>query len=296
MIVDLSEKSLPVYKALANPVRLHIIRILCQKPYSVKALAKQIGLSQPITLRHVNQLQEAGIVQFKREGKNKVSHICITEVKLDLPQPDNTSLLSQSTDIPVGSYVDFDVVPTCGIADVNNFIGNVDDPKYFMDPGRLNAQIIWFSKGFIDYKIGNYLFAKDQVQMLTLSGEFGSEVPLSNPDWPSDITFTLNGHELATWTSQGDFADTRGKYTPRWTPAEFNQYGTQVTILVSDTGTWIGGSKVSNLTISDLLPLPRRMDLRIEVKDNAKHVGGCTIFGKKFGNIDQDMRLTLYYK
>lgn len=296
MIVDLTNKSLPVYKALANPARLQIVRLLCQRPYSVKDLANKLALSQPITLRHVNQLEKAGIISFERDGKNKISHVCITELRLSLPQAENTALESKITEIPVGSYVDYDVEPTCGLADDHSFIGKTDEPQYFLDSRRLEAQILWFSKGFLEYNIGNFLLPKDQVKMLTLSGEFGSEVPLSNNDWPSDITFTLNEQELVTWTSPGDFADVRGKFTPKWTPAEFNQYGTQITILVSDTGTWIGGKKVNELTINDLLPLPRRMKLKISVKENAKHVGGCTIFGKNFGNVNKDMTMTLYYK
>lgn len=295
MIVDLSNNSLPVYKALASPVRLQIMQLLCQKPYSVKDLADKLDLSKPITLRHVNQLQAAGIIKFEHAGKNKMSHICVSEVHLQLPQAENTELLSKKTEIPVGSYVDFYVEPTCGLANTHNFIGTTDNPQYFLDPGRLGAQILWFSKGFVEYNIGNFLLPKDNVKMLTLSGEFGSEVPLSNNTWPSDITFTLNEHELVTWTSPGDFADIRGKYTPKWTPADFNQYGTQITILVSETGTWIGGTKVNDLTINELLPLPRRMKLRIEVKEDAPHVGGCTIFGQKFGNINKNMAMKLYY-
>lgn len=295
MIVDLSNKSLPVFKALASPVRLQIIDLLCHKSYSVKELAVKLGLSQPITLRHVDQLQEAGIISFKREGKNKVSRLCITEVLLKLPVAEDTSMQSKRTDIPVGSFVDYSVEPTCGLAESTGFIGKTDDPQYFLDPSRMRAQILWFTKGKVEYDVGNFLMPKDKVKMLTLTGEFGSEVPLSNNDYPSDITFTLNGTELLTWTSPGDFADTRGKYTPKWTPAEFNQYGTQLTILISDTGTWIGGNKVNDLTIEDLLPLPRRMKLEIAVKETAEHVGGCTIFGKHFGNVNKDMALTYYY-
>ena len=33
--------------------------------------------------------------------------------------------------------------------------------------------------------------------------EVSSEFPFSNNNWPSDITFSLNGVELGTWTSPG---------------------------------------------------------------------------------------------
>lgn len=295
MLVDTTDKSLPVYKALANSVRLHIIRLLCDHPYSVKELAEQLDLSQPLTLRHVNQLQKAGIISFSKEGKSKISHISVDEVKMALPHPVNSALNSQRIDIPVGLYNNFEVSPTCGLASLNDFIGHVDEPKYFLDSQRMNARILWFTKGFVEYQIGNYLSPSDHVEMITLSAEMGSEIPLSNNDWPSDITFTLNDHLLGTWTSPGDFADTRGKYTPLWTPAQFNQYGTMITVLISNKGTWIGGKMVSGTTIADLTPLPSRLKLRISVEADAEHVGGCTIFGKGFGNSNQDMYLTMYY-
>ncbi|WP_367376947.1 ArsR/SmtB family transcription factor [Levilactobacillus cerevisiae] len=295
MLVDITDKSLPVYKALANSVRLHIIRLLCEHPYSVKGLAEQLGLSQPLTLRHVNQLQEAGLINFTKDGKSKISHISIDEVKMEIPHEVNSTLNSQRIDIPVGLFNDFEIKPTCGLADLNGYIGHVDEPKYFLDSKRMNARILWFTQGFVEYQIGNYLSPSDHVEMITLSAEMGSEIPLSNSDWPSDITFTLNDHLLGTWTSPGDFADTRGKYTPLWTPAQFNQYGTMLTVLISNKGTWIGGKMVSNTTISDLTPLPSRLKLRISVEASAEHVGGCTIFGKGFGNSNQDMYLTMYY-
>ena len=41
----------------------------------------------------------------------------------------------------------------------------------------------------------------------------------------SDITFSLNGVILGTWTSPGDYGDRRGKYNPSWWFPFLNQYG-----------------------------------------------------------------------
>ncbi len=71
--------------------------------------------------------------------------------------------------------------------------------------------------------------------------EVSSEFPFSNNNWPSDITFSLNGVELGTWTSPGDFADIRGKYTPDWYPDNLNQYGLLKTIRIMDHGTYMEG-------------------------------------------------------
>lgn len=295
MQLDISDKSLPVYKALASSVRLKIIRILSKKKYNVKEMAELLGLSEPITLRHLNKLHEAGIIEFEKAGKNKVSRLKIDDISVQFPQRVSTSLSVYESEIPVGLYTDFSVEPTCGLADQNGFIGQLDEPRYFMDPRRNDARILWFSKGFVDYQFANLLKANDHLKMITLSAELGSEIPLSNNDWPSDITFSLNGIELATWTSLGDFADARGKYTPSWTPRNFNQYGTMVLLVVASNGTWIGGKRVSQVTIEDLQPLPDRLKLRIEVKPDARNVGGCTIFGKSFGNYDESIKVKFYY-
>ncbi|MZU11800.1 transcriptional regulator, partial [Bifidobacterium longum] len=57
----------------------------------------------------------------------------------------------------------------------------------------------------------------------------------------------------------------------------------------------INGEPLSEITINDI---PRNEDVwtfRIEVKEDAKNVGGCTLFGKGFGNYDQDIKMKVYY-
>ena len=89
----------------------------------------------------------------------------------------------------------------------------------------MNAGILWFGKGYVEYKIPNFLLASQNPEELVISMEIASEAPETNNDWPSDITFTLNGVKLGTWTSPGDFGDQRGKYTPKWWANHINQYG-----------------------------------------------------------------------
>lgn len=104
--------------------------------------------------------------------------------------------------------------------------------------------------------------------------EISSEFPFSNEVWPSDITFTLNNVELGTWVSPGDFADTRGKYTPEWWPHNINQYGLLKTIRITPHGTYMDGEPMSDVTISDLDTRTEGWKLRIEVKKEAENVGG----------------------
>ena len=53
--------------------------------------------------------------------------------------------------------------------------------------------------------------------------------------------------------------------------------------------------KISPISLNDLdLDKHRSIRLRIGVRDDARHPGGMNIFGRGFGNYDQDivMRLT----
>lgn len=117
------------------------------------------------------------------------------------------------------------IKPTCGLATLQEFIGNVDEPRYFMDTRRMDARILWFTEGFVEYQTPNYLNEDEKAEMIEISMEISSEFPFHNNNWPFDITFYLNDVELGTWTSPGDFADIFGKLTPEWYPDNLNQYG-----------------------------------------------------------------------
>lgn len=59
---------LPVLKALADPTRLRIARLVSQIEMAVGELAELLGQSQPRISRHVRILDEAGLVERRKEG------------------------------------------------------------------------------------------------------------------------------------------------------------------------------------------------------------------------------------
>ena len=61
MKLDLSEQSLPVYEALASPVRLRILQLLIKQPMNLKEIAQTLGLSGAIMSMHVKKLATAGL-------------------------------------------------------------------------------------------------------------------------------------------------------------------------------------------------------------------------------------------
>ncbi|MDQ0229392.1 ArsR/SmtB family transcription factor [Metabacillus malikii] len=299
MQLSIDESSLIVYEALASDVRIKIIQLLSKNKMNIKELAEELKISSPIVTKHISKLEKAGIIKTEKipgkSGRQKISILKVDHIEINFPKKIYHSFESYETSVPIGHYTDYDLKPTCGLATDKEFIGRVDEPKYFMDPKRVDAEILWFTQGFIEYNIANFLSENEKLQQFEISFEICSEFPFSNDVWPSDITFSLNGVELGTWISPGDFADTRGKFTPDWWPNNINQYGLLKTIRITNHGTYIDGDPLSDIKVQDFDTNSDRWTFKIEVKEDAQHVGGVTLFGKKFGNHDQDILFKLFY-
>jgi len=296
MQIQINEDALPVYEALASPVRIKIIQLLSKNKMNVKQIAQALGLSSAIITMHINKLKKADLIKTEKVGQQKISSLKVDKIEINFPEKIFNAFDTKESSIPVGHYTDYKVKPTCGLATDEFFIGLVDEPKFFMASERMDAQLLWFTEGFLEYQTTNLLNHEEHLEMLEISMEISSEFPFANNNWPSDITFSLNDKELGTWTSPGDFADIRGKYTPAWYPDNQNQYGLLKTIRIMHHGTYMDGEPMSDVTIDDL----RGSDidlwkLRVEVKEDAKNVGGCTLFGKSFGNYPQDIKVKIFY-
>ncbi len=295
-----SENNLPLFEALASNVRIRILELLGQESMIMKDLAASLGLSNSIITMHVKKLERANLVRTEMiPGKGASQKLCTLVVeRIELVFP-NKGLIPRNfhiSNISIGHYSDFDVKPTCGLASKYKVIGGgFDDPRYFLDPERVDAKILWFSQGYITYKVPNFLMEHEEPEELEISMEIASEAPLSNEHWPSDISFTFNGIPIGTWTSPGDFGGTRGKYTPEWWDIKMNQYGLLVHVRINNDGTFIAGTKVSGHTIRDVDIRRLQWDLKLEVKENAQHLGGLTIYGAGFGNYYQDLVFRLTY-
>lgn len=55
-------------KALAHPVRLQILEILCRGESSVGHFAQVLGVDQPTVSRHLGILKQGGLVIARQEG------------------------------------------------------------------------------------------------------------------------------------------------------------------------------------------------------------------------------------
>ena len=62
-----SQGLLEALSALANPHRLQIITALVNKTNYVSQLAREIGISRPLLIMHLNKLEDAGLVKSRLE-------------------------------------------------------------------------------------------------------------------------------------------------------------------------------------------------------------------------------------
>ena len=249
----------------------------------------------------IRKLEQAGLVQVLTEqgshGNEKRCRAAVDKILVDIRDSEKDSGKNTYTaEVKIGYYSDYQVFPTCGLATVREVIGQMDDPRYFDFPKRVDAGILWFTRGYVEYRIPNELPAGMKMDRLALSVELSSEAPGVNNNWPSDISFFLNDVRLGSWMSPGDFGDVHGIFTPDWWMASLNQYGLLKRIEISDRGTFVDGLKISDVTMEQLnLDYKSPIRFRFQVEDDAENVGGLTLFGKGFGNYNQDMEVQISY-
>lgn len=288
-------------KALNSGLRMQIIDILIKnRQMNLSDLAKELGVTNGALTSHIKILKDAEIIDILnvssgRRGSQKVCVMNEFKFLLDLTS-DNSDTNSYEVEIPVGTYSNYSAAPTCGLATAESLIGEFDHPRYFDDPKRVDAAIVWLTNGFFEYRIPNYLECGQKAREIQISMELSSEAKGCCEDWPSDIEFSLNGIKLGTWTSPGDFGEKRGLFTPSWWPAVCNQYGLLKLITVNSQGSFVDGIKVSSVTINDInIESKSGIVLKVAVSEEKRRAGGLTIFGKAFGNYPQGIRVKVEY-
>ncbi|MCR4762675.1 MAG: helix-turn-helix domain-containing protein [Lachnospiraceae bacterium] len=295
------EEGLKLFKALGSEMRVDIVRILTQEgSMSMNELAGRLGITNGALTGHIRQLEESGVVAISSDtaaghGNQKICSVHLDRILIDLKREFSDQNVYTAT-IKVGRYSDYDIYPTCGLATATHLIGEVDDARYFAHPERFDADILWFTRGFVEYQIPNFVPASQQIDEICISAELSSEAPGINGVWPSDIYFHLNDTLLGSWLSPGDFGDVRGMFTPDWWYPNWNQYGLLKMLTINHRGTFMDGLQISEVTIDEFgftADAPARF--RISVPDNAEHIGGLTIFGKNFGNYRQDIDVRISY-
>jgi len=268
---------------------------------NVGEIARSLSIPQSTAVVSIKVLKAAGLIDIEmapgRKGSQKICSLPYDEVVIQLPSM-NREVDDRTVEVqmPVGLYTDFEVSPPCGLCSSENIIGFLDVPSSFLSPERATAELVWFEKGFLEYKFPNNMPKGEELKSLGVVMEVCSEVPGTSKQWPSDITIWINGVEVGTWTSPGDFGDKRGKLTPAWWKLAGSQYGLLKSWNVTHNGSFIDGIEVSNVKLKDLeIHDHTSVKVRIGIKEGSKNVGGINVFGKGFGNYAQDILLRMEF-
>ncbi|OPJ65031.1 ArsR/SmtB family transcription factor [Clostridium oryzae] len=293
------QEGLPLFKALSSDIRLEILNLLAEyKQLNMNDIAEKLKLTNGAITMHIKKLEDCGLIKIStltaKHGIQKICYLHEDKFIIDIGEQEIPN--SYEVELGIGHYTSYEISPTCGLATKDALIGEVDNPSYFAAPERIDCDILWFTKGFVEYKIPNYLKPGQEFSEIQISMEISSEAPGNCSIWPSDIFFSLNGTYLGSWTSPGDYGESRGLLTPAWWIPAWNQYGLLKLLSINKFGTFIDGLKISDITL-DELNLNHKSDLnfRLSVPDNAEHIGGLTIFGKNFGNYNQGLSIRVIY-
>ena len=289
-----------ILASLSSKIRRDILRLLDHSSYGVSEIARMLNIPVSTAAFHINNLQDSDLINVQGKQVNGAAKIIsrkIDEINIRCTTPLKSSEIMNTTlHIPVGSFTNCCVASSCGMVSEENIIEAFDIPGVFFCADRYKAQLIWFSEGFVEYKIPNYFLKNNQPINLTFSLEICSEAPKYKNDWLSDITFWLNGTEICTWTSPGDFGGQRGRLNPDWWLDDLTQYGLLKTIRVNTNGTYIDEIKMSQVKLEELhIEEEDYFSLKIGIKPGAANIGGVNLFGEKFGNYSQNIIIKLEY-
>ncbi len=249
LVIDPAERP-DVLRGLASPARARILRLLHRRPgLNVNDIAEALNLPQSTVSSNLQILESAGLIRTEtqkgRKGNQKLCFSAFDEVLVML-RDDVSGVNANAIEVamPIGLYTSCEVSAPCGLCSPRGVIGLLDVPGTFLDPDRMNAGLMWFTRGFVEYQFpNNARHVGKAITALELSFELSSEVPGTASDWPSDITVAVNGRELGVWTSPGDFGDQRGLYTPDWWKLKGSQYGMLKSWRVTPDGAFVDGVK-----------------------------------------------------
>ena len=290
-----------VTKALGSETRLEILRFLSAHTCSVLEIAEALQLPPSTANLHINVLEKAGLIETDLQpatrGLQKVCARLYDHIVIKLPADMAREETLVEVSMPIGAFSDINVMPTCGLLGEVGIIGQLDDPGAFYEPDRIHAQLLWFRRGYVEYRFPNRLPANVLLDGIEVSFEVCSEAPLHHADWPSDITVWIRGVEVGTWTSPADFGGERGTLTPPWWGIQNSQYGLLKVWRVTPNGSYVDGVKVSKVNLNQLSLQPGEPILmRIGIKETASNIGGINLVGRKFGNYPQDIVLRQHFK
>jgi predicted transcriptional regulator len=290
-----------ISKALASETRIEILRQLRYKDLNVNEIAELLDIPASSSAAHVKVLEEAGMIKTTLQpgirGSIKVCRIILDHIYVEMNTTRNLEQDEEIIKMPIGSYVDYKIEPTCGIVSSKGPIGPEDEPRCFYLPERMDAQLIWLGNGYIEYRFPTSSMTEKDVMRVEISMELCSEDHEYNMNYPSDITLWVNGLEAGTWTCQSDFGGRRGKLNPDWWPDKNTQYGMLKTWKLTEQGCLLDDEIICDRVLHEFrLNQKEYISVRLGIKDDAKNKGGLNLFGDNFGDFGQNIIMKIIFK
>lgn len=300
-----ADELVKVTHALSTELRLRMLALLNSRRMNVAELAEALEIPVSTAASNVKVLEQARLIETEllpaSRGAMKVCSRIYDDIRIIINAPQPMAQIDQGERcyeiaMPIGNFTACEVAPTCGMISETGPIITEDSPAGFFHPDRIHAQLVWLRKGYLEYRYPLEIPAGAEIREIQFSMEICSEAPNYENDWPSDITLWINGVEVGTWTSPGDFGGRRGKLNPAWWIDSGTQFGTLKTWSVDRTRSTIDHQELSAVTLEQLnLTRQTHVGLRIGVKEDARYKGGMNLFGKKFGDYEQDLVMKIYY-
>lgn len=293
-----TDKTVKVTRALSSEIRLKILRLLIERSSNVSGMAEELGEPLSSIANHVRVLEDAGLIMTSEKpglrGSQKICGIAFQGVYFNATLPDSTkSDRSYSYTMGIGRYFDCEVDGACGLVSETSYIGTEDSPTVFYSSERVHAQLLWFQTGYVEYRFPIPKDGLKKLEKMSFSMELCSEAPGYNNQWPSDISVHVNGHYAGMIRSKGDYGGKPGNLNPAWWPESRTQYGLLHHVELTSLGSFIDGVKATSLPLADVNHTKPYISLRLGVAADAEYSGGMSLFGERFGNHAQGIRMEL---
>ncbi|MEG0513074.1 MAG: transcriptional regulator [Clostridia bacterium] len=289
-----------VAHALSTELRLQILHLLNFRTMNVVEISAALGVPISTIAINIETLENANLITSEQvagtRGRQKRCNRVTDSISLDLMLHDTSIEQSGFISMPIGAFSSCTgIQPSCGLAGTKDYLGLQDEPLCFYSPERLNAQIVWFRQGFVEYRFPVMQLQNPKLHKLEILFEACSETIGYDNHCKSDISVLVNGLEIGCWESPGDFGGRKGLLNPDWWPSFSSQYGMLKSWRITEEGTFLDSVQVSSVTLSDLkIKEQNYLSLQIGVKANAPLAGGVNLFGHAFGDFPQDIVLRYY--
>lgn len=125
-------------RALSSPQRLEILNALNDNSLSISELSKLLQQPMSTATTNVDILEQVGLIttkmQYTKKGKVRLCSRSCDAIYIGVHRNTVQELNQLNIDLPIGSYVGYNIVPSCGLATKTHTIGKDDDPDNFFCP------------------------------------------------------------------------------------------------------------------------------------------------------------------